>query len=1335
MIGMIPGVQEMALLMKFMGDASGAMNAMNSIEGRLKSLGTGITKAGLAFTGLATGVGGVIMKLGSAGSAMIAARGEFKKMADSMSIDGEKLVETLDRIAGGTIKESDLIQKANLAMLLGGQQLAEALPLLLGIAAEKARALRMPITQAFEDIVRGVGRASPMILDNLGIIVDTQEQYKKLAVELGKTKEETDKTTESYEDHSERLRKLEEDLEIVRMEEKELNEERKKGAAELAEVNTELTQRTTTLGILGEQLESVKEETEALREEIETRYGPAEEEVTRRIEAHGEGLWALQDRLREAQLTQRDRKEALDAAREAERELVGEIKKHENALDSLNVSLEKNIEKQEELRKDIATKQVVEFERLSEKIDDQKSHLEDLVFQLKLAEAALSELTGEEKESVRLAKERKVQKLQEQIAEEKVEIEELSTAHGKLGKELAKEGDLVAQITALREEGVAAEEKELLALTQREQLEIEEQLTQEAIAVESLERAREKLGYAETEEAHEAGQRLILQVQDAIYEERDALKHLSEEKRQLAEARREELLLVAEGDERIKRYEKRIHEEEAAIRKLESAQARLTKEEKESVIARKELSVQRLKEQIDEERKAIGELIPKLGEYEEAIKGDTKALTKEEKMLALIRGIQEKYGNTVDISSEKILNVAEQTQAFTTQLGELYDRISVALVPALQQLIKWITPFIDKLTSVSPETLAIFGKIALAIVAIGGVLGPVLIVLGSFVSLLAGLPALLGVLVGPFGVIIALLGALVAGWIANIGGISGLYDFIQQKAIPALLDLKDKLVTQVIPAIIDFAKKVQEFIEQRIIPVLQRFTSAVSTLVSDVSAVFKSGGILAALGVLIDRFISMVEGFLPILRAKLLEWGRALVDWIGPRIPVVLHVLSGLISRITDWIRREALPRIVGALRDLGRALTDWVSPRIPILLQRLGDLIQRVISWIRDAVPRIVGTLVDWADAFIKWIGPMIPPLLQKLGELLSKVISWIRDAVPRIVGTLVDWANAFVGWLEWNKVIPRIKEKLENIVKSIVDFIKETVPVLLEKIGAWAHVLIDWVAEENVLGKLIEKLGEFLSGIIHWILAEGVPKLFKAALSLVQAILGAFEGGPEGEPSLAAKIIDYLLHGLLPSIIKGVKSIGAAIGRGLFEGLLQILGLSSKEAKEFVDEVVAWFDGLVEKIKDVIDIIRGVFGEHSILGILKDFLSALSPIMDKIMKPFVLLTDIIKTVLGVVSDVIYAVAGLFGIKMPERAGPGGEMKVFVVNWMELTDPLFRLVKDLTRQLGGVIGRPTTPGLVPAAAGVTIINNWPEGIGEVDKKELAEMMEYVVYKSLRKVF
>jgi hypothetical protein len=94
----------------------------------------------------------------------------------------------LDEVARGTVSTADLVAASSRALLLGipADRIAE----LLEVARASAIATGTSIAKAFDDITTGIGRASPLILDNLGIMVNLTETYAAAAAQVGKTTEE-----------------------------------------------------------------------------------------------------------------------------------------------------------------------------------------------------------------------------------------------------------------------------------------------------------------------------------------------------------------------------------------------------------------------------------------------------------------------------------------------------------------------------------------------------------------------------------------------------------------------------------------------------------------------------------------------------------------------------------------------------------------------------------------------------------------------------------------------------------------------------------------------------------------------------------------------------------------------------------------------------------------------------------------------------------------------------------------------------------------------------------------------------------------------------------------
>lgn len=97
-------------------------------------------------------------------------------------------IGTLKEVSNNTVSTAALIKSSSTALLLGIP--AEEISKLLEIASASAIATGQTTQRAFDDIVRGIGRSSPLILDNLGIVVKIGKANADYAAALGKTAEQ-----------------------------------------------------------------------------------------------------------------------------------------------------------------------------------------------------------------------------------------------------------------------------------------------------------------------------------------------------------------------------------------------------------------------------------------------------------------------------------------------------------------------------------------------------------------------------------------------------------------------------------------------------------------------------------------------------------------------------------------------------------------------------------------------------------------------------------------------------------------------------------------------------------------------------------------------------------------------------------------------------------------------------------------------------------------------------------------------------------------------------------------------------------------------------------------
>ncbi|MCK4786205.1 MAG: hypothetical protein KAV87_20780 [Desulfobacteraceae bacterium] len=112
----------------------------------------------------------------------------FRSMVEGMGRDAETEFAKIRVASAGLIDEKSLVESANKAMSLGIP--VEELGDLMEIARAKARDMGITTTQAFDDIATGIGRGSPLILDNLGLVVKLGPAYEVYADSVNKTVEQ-----------------------------------------------------------------------------------------------------------------------------------------------------------------------------------------------------------------------------------------------------------------------------------------------------------------------------------------------------------------------------------------------------------------------------------------------------------------------------------------------------------------------------------------------------------------------------------------------------------------------------------------------------------------------------------------------------------------------------------------------------------------------------------------------------------------------------------------------------------------------------------------------------------------------------------------------------------------------------------------------------------------------------------------------------------------------------------------------------------------------------------------------------------------------------------------
>lgn len=177
-----------------------ASPVLKQVQGALNQTGAAGTMVGHVLAGgllagvgaakdLAIAAGQTAWALGEMGAQSQRMEASFERLASGVGISGQAMLRAMQEASRGTVSNADLMMAANRALVLGVADSAEEMAALVEAAIIRGRDVGVGATQAVNDLVTGIGRMSPQILDNLGI-VGAQQSIEAYAKSLGKTSEQ-----------------------------------------------------------------------------------------------------------------------------------------------------------------------------------------------------------------------------------------------------------------------------------------------------------------------------------------------------------------------------------------------------------------------------------------------------------------------------------------------------------------------------------------------------------------------------------------------------------------------------------------------------------------------------------------------------------------------------------------------------------------------------------------------------------------------------------------------------------------------------------------------------------------------------------------------------------------------------------------------------------------------------------------------------------------------------------------------------------------------------------------------------------------------------------------
>lgn len=131
-------------------------------------------------------IGQAAWELGELGAQSLRTRAAFDELAAGAGISGQSMLRAMREASAGTVADSELMAAANRALVLDVADSAEEMAQLTAAAITRGRQVGVGAAQAVSDLINGIGRMSPEILDNLGI-ANAKGAFDEYAATLGTT--------------------------------------------------------------------------------------------------------------------------------------------------------------------------------------------------------------------------------------------------------------------------------------------------------------------------------------------------------------------------------------------------------------------------------------------------------------------------------------------------------------------------------------------------------------------------------------------------------------------------------------------------------------------------------------------------------------------------------------------------------------------------------------------------------------------------------------------------------------------------------------------------------------------------------------------------------------------------------------------------------------------------------------------------------------------------------------------------------------------------------------------------------------------------------------------
>lgn len=344
-----------------------------------------------------------------------------------------------------------------------------------------------------------------------------------------------------------------------------------------------------------------------------------------------------------------------------------------------------------------------------------------------------------------------------------------------------------------------------------------------------------------------------------------------------------------------------------------------------------------------------------------------------EELRALTESFEDCDGAAAEMAETMLDNTKGSVEEMMGSIETLAIRLQQVMAPAVTAVVQKITEFVNKLSSLSPETLQMIVTIAGVVAALGPLLliiGKLSSAIGSIISLVGGaggLSAVLTALTGPIGIVIAAIAALVTAWVTDFGG-------IREKTAEIFEAIKSVFTTA------------WEFISNLWNENFLNIQNIAQTVWSNIELIFSTAFNLISNAFQI--FVALFQG----------DWDTAW-NLVKERASLIWETIKTLFSNFLNLL--------VDTLIHIGVRLLQAAKDTFNKVKEGFQNVWDAIKTWFSEVVNDPVNTIKGIGSALFEAGKSIFTSLWDGMKSIWESITSWVSNAVNWISEKVQFWKD----------------------------------------------------------------------------------------------------------------------------------------------------------------------------------------------------------------------------------------------------------------------------------------------------------------------------------------